>query len=213
MIYRTTLIFVLTLSIFVMRPQAAIAQRLPPLFRITQLDLNLLYQCLERIHEKCGRFPTSAEGLASILTRPMGFACPTNREDRWECPTWRKDKDGWGEPLKYISDGSSYKIFASHDYFVTDLSPLRGKSEHWENPTGGETMPPLNFGTWEDFYIYLILIVGTFAFTFVLARRKIVALGQGQTRPDFRQWCVTILTYGAVFIFFSLLISQCTMVG
>jgi hypothetical protein len=130
--------------IFVSSPVHAL--RAPTAEGFTENDLNFFYTPLEKFKDECKRFPFTFEGLNAVFSEPLGLDCKKyqstsvpNKSSRYIVePSWtEKDgsvvpKDGWGEPLHYTSDGKTYRIDASHDYFMTNLSPKHYRG-HWQN--------------------------------------------------------------------------------
>jgi hypothetical protein len=115
---------------------------------------------LAELKTLCGRYPTTEEGWNSVIKRPANFVCPNgekkewNYTKEWTSPSGVQYADGWNQEMTYSSDGARYKIVASHGYFVTDQSPLQ-YGRYWENPNGGEKIPPLGFWTWTGFYLFI----------------------------------------------------------
>ena len=60
---------------------------------------------LRTFHEDCGRYPSSAEGLAALITRPSDLP-----EGRWKGPYLDGDSipsDRWGHPYAYYCPSTS----------------------------------------------------------------------------------------------------------
>ena len=107
---------------------------------VTTQQLGLLYTHLRQFKDRCGRYPTTAEGLRVLATVPKHLRCEGEPID----PLAGSMRDGYGAPLKYKSDGKTFRVDASHGYYVTNKSPSRqfdGKlaakgapGAHWDNP-------------------------------------------------------------------------------
>lgn len=178
--------------------------RIPSPYVVTELSLDQAFDLLVRQHRICGRYPSTAEGLAA-LTKYKAMKCNTDYEPE---NLIHDGKDGWGESLRYSSDGDDFRIVASHGYFVTDKSPAHDH-HHWENPSGGsethDPHPPLGLRSWTEFIeIVLPLVIGLV----ILAFRKFIV----RTMPenirssiDFAALCIGILSI-ATFILFVLTI-------
>jgi hypothetical protein len=67
---------------------------------------------------ECADYPK----IFSLTDRP--------RENRFS-----KSEDGWGEPLKYRSNGKSFRIDASKGYYLTAVSKMQRSGTHWNNST------------------------------------------------------------------------------
>lgn len=133
---------------------AAFASRVPPSDYLTEGILNNYFEYLGRIKQICGRYPTTEEGIGSILSKPPSMICPSNAAATWNFPVGWDHQDGWHVPIQFTSDSRTFRIEASHGYFVTDHSPEHSPhSAHWENPNGGASWPP-PFGcpSWLYFY-------------------------------------------------------------
>lgn len=112
--------------------------------RTIKATLNDIYDALTDFKNDCGRFPTTTEGLQSLLVKPAGSNC--KELSHWKGnPRWLGNPadDPWRQVLQYESDGKTYKVQASNGYFLTDKSPKQVYSEHWENPNPTLTDPPI----------------------------------------------------------------------
>jgi hypothetical protein len=179
---------------------AANGSRLPSPYVVTELSLDQAFGLLVRQHQICGRYPSTAEGLAA-LTKYRAMKCNADYEPE---NLIYDGRDGWGEPLHYSSDGDSFRIVASHGYFVTDQSPLRGH-HHWENPSGGsethDPHPPLGLRSWTEFIkVILPLVIGLV----ILASRKAIVRRVPENMRssiDFASLCIGILSIAAFILF------------
>lgn len=139
------------------------AQRNPAPDQITETALSLFYTRLGSFQKLCGRFPTTKESLSALRERANGFNCPTGWNEKTDLGG--DETDGWKVPLQYSSDGTQYKIVASHGYFLTDKSLARSNSssQHWENPNAGAwSSRPNGFPSWEYFFVVATLLsIGT----------------------------------------------------
>lgn len=72
-----------------------------------KIKMSQLSGQLEVMRLEIGRYPTSAEGLASLMTKPAGM-------EKWNGP-YIKDatqlKDPWGNDFKYSSPGDGGRPF------------------------------------------------------------------------------------------------------
>ncbi len=74
--------------------------------QLTRNNLSTLHIALDAFKKDCSCFPTTEEGLASLVTDPYA--------EGWRGPYIFKLKpDPWKQPFIYISDGSSIKLFSS----------------------------------------------------------------------------------------------------
>jgi hypothetical protein len=182
----------------------AYGSRRPSPYVVTELSLDWSFRLLVKQHRTCGRYPSTLEGLAA-LTRYKAMKCDANYEPG---DLINDGRDGWGEPLHYSSNGDSFRIEASHGYFVTDKSPAHGH-RHWENPYGGsethDPHPPLELKSWTEFIeIVLPLVIGL---VILASRKSIVRTMPENIRStfDFASLCIGILSI-ATFILFLLTI-------
>ncbi|MBI4839103.1 MAG: type II secretion system major pseudopilin GspG [Nitrospirae bacterium] len=70
--------------------------------KAAQAQIELLGTALDSFHLDVGRYPTTAEGLQALITRPAGA-------DDWKGPYLKKQEiplDPWGNPYHYDSPGS-----------------------------------------------------------------------------------------------------------
>jgi hypothetical protein len=98
---------------------------------VTERELDQYYSRLDRFNKFCGRYPLTREGLKALKNLPHKLKCngyPDLSQYDFD------SKDGWSQPIKYRSDGKTYRIDASHGYHLTENSPLHGNN-HWDNPT------------------------------------------------------------------------------
>lgn len=69
---------------------------------LTKTQIASLASDLERFRLHCGRFPTTDEGLAALLTKPDADEVA----EKWGGPYIQKPaKDPWGRELRYQSPG------------------------------------------------------------------------------------------------------------
>src|SRR5262249_13586074 len=146
-IVSVVLVLLATLATCTLRTPMAFAARIWTPEGETESVLNLFYEGLNQFRAACGRFPEEkVEGLAAIFSKPSHLNCEKysplpayQRPNSWPKISWKEKtgklvpKDGWGKRLQYSSDGKSFRIDASHGYFVTDHSPTYG-GLHVENP-------------------------------------------------------------------------------
>lgn len=67
-----------------------------------QQQIQLLETALDTLRLDVGRYPTTAEGLEALRSRPFGL-------ERWDGPYLRKavPMDPWGNPYQYRSPGKN----------------------------------------------------------------------------------------------------------
>jgi len=75
----------------------------------TKTQIRNLGTVLETYHLDCGAFPTTAQGLQALITRPDGDACENYNSEGY-LKSKVPPKDGWGQALLYESDGSTYIV-------------------------------------------------------------------------------------------------------
>lgn len=83
---------------------------------LTKTQVAGLASDLERFKLHCGRFPTSDEGLAALLTKPDA----EDIGDKWAGPYIKKPaKDAWQRDLRYESPGR----YNEESYDLWSLGP------------------------------------------------------------------------------------------
>jgi Type II secretion system (T2SS), protein G len=113
----------------------------------TSRQLGGIFHDLEHFKKICGRYPTTEEGLSAFSKVPQNLKCRGLQGKTYidTSVLLPKKTDGYGQPIKYTSDGTTYRVQASHGYYVTEKSPARlpdGRlstkfpkySSHWDNP-------------------------------------------------------------------------------
>jgi hypothetical protein len=78
---------------------------------MTEIRFNYTVSGLKEFKNMCGRYPLTEEGLDSLNKKPKNIQCQ-NYEKIFVRPY--PDFDGWNITFRYISDGKSYRIEASH---------------------------------------------------------------------------------------------------
>jgi hypothetical protein len=92
----------------------------------------------------CGRYPTTEEGISALKSDPKIPDCPKylGFKSVYEQLVYQKGvetKDGWGQQFKYTSSGSTFRLDASHGFFLTETSPAHIRESastaqwHWTN--------------------------------------------------------------------------------
>ena len=68
---------------------------------IARGKMGIVEGALARFHYDCGRFPSDAEGLESLLSPPPDL------DERWAGPYCRQSdlEDPWGQLFMYVADG------------------------------------------------------------------------------------------------------------
>jgi hypothetical protein len=102
---------------------------------------------LEFFRSKVGRYPLTKEGLKALLEkRPeLGDHRFYLRNDAYYRGYLKKDgyyevghffapSDGWEQPIRYTSDGKTYRIEASHGMVLTDKSPVPSPEPYSDFP-------------------------------------------------------------------------------
>lgn len=76
----------------------------------TRTELNQLVVELTKYNDDCEIYPSTTQGFAALNTQATGQANCKN----WRGPYSKKTLfiDGWGHPLKYESDGTSYTLLS-----------------------------------------------------------------------------------------------------
>jgi type II secretion system protein G len=112
------------------------------------IQIEIFSKALWQIREVCGRFPTSQEGLKMIANQGDCNGKPF--------PQFVDaiNKDPWGNPWAFISDGHEFKIgsygrdgkeggeFADADIFMSSQGEQKGKeSEESEQKSLGPVLP------------------------------------------------------------------------
>jgi Type II secretion system (T2SS), protein G len=118
----------------------------PPGYATSQ-QLGIIFSDLEAFRKACGRYPTTEEGLSALSNIPQKLTCRLHQGQSYiDKSVWITNKtDSYGQPIKYNSDGTTYRVQASHGYYVTEKSPARmlngqlstsfpKHGAHWDNP-------------------------------------------------------------------------------
>lgn len=73
--------------------------------KAARAQIDALEKALDHYRLDNGRYPTTAQGLAALSTKPAGAA-------RWDGPYLKKDvpADPWGNPYQYQSPGAHGEI-------------------------------------------------------------------------------------------------------
>jgi hypothetical protein len=114
----------------------------------TKSDLDQIHGRLEEFKTLCGRYPFTSEGIKIYFSKPSELPKTCKNFPDYSRIDFH-DEDGWGQKVKYISDGRTYRIDASHGFFVTDKSPKQN-NWHWENLTKPVEGPLLMGDVMED---------------------------------------------------------------
>jgi general secretion pathway protein G len=64
-------------------------------------DVAAIMQALKLYRLDNGRYPTTEQGIAALVTKPQGEPVPTN----WQKYLDKVPKDPWGNPYQYLSPG------------------------------------------------------------------------------------------------------------
>jgi hypothetical protein len=88
---------------------------------------------LEFFKKHCGRYPFASEGLKVFYAKKTDLPKSCRNYPDFGGDTLY-DLDGWGQKLRYTSDGRTYRIEASHGYSLTENSAMHEKKQHWDNP-------------------------------------------------------------------------------
>ncbi len=93
-------IVLISLLAVIMLPRF-IAQAENARYKLVKPRMVLLEQNLTAFWTDCGRFPTQAEGLNSLIKEPAGLT------GKWKGPYAREDEllDPWGNPFEYVIPG------------------------------------------------------------------------------------------------------------
>ncbi len=85
-------------------------------------QIELFGSALDQFRLDTGRYPTSAEGLEALKTKPGGL-------EKWDGPYLKKDipKDPWGHQFVYTSPG------ANNDYDIISLGADGAQGGEGEN--------------------------------------------------------------------------------
>ncbi len=74
----------------------------------TKISMKTLSSGLEAYNLACNSYPTTDQGLAALVTKPSGDACPN-----WGPGAYVNKgqlKDSWGKDFIYESDGGTFEI-------------------------------------------------------------------------------------------------------
>ena len=64
-------------------------------------DVAAIMQALKLYRLDNGRYPTTEQGIAALVTKPQGEPVPTN----WQKYLDKVPRDPWGNPYQYLSPG------------------------------------------------------------------------------------------------------------
>lgn len=77
--------------------------------KVARAQIDSIEKALDQYRLDTGRYPTSEQGLASLMRRP-------SNEPKWAGPYLKKDvpPDPWGKPFQYKSPGEhgDYDLFS-----------------------------------------------------------------------------------------------------
>jgi hypothetical protein len=153
------------------------ASRVPTEDELTEASLDICFHLLDRFKTACGRYLTTAEGLDALRSPSSSLHCQSTILDLGSGLDLVEHNR---TPIKYSSDGRTFRIESSHGYFVTEGSLEHGPHHHhWENSDGGVKYPPFGFHSWRSFYFEVFWILVFFLLLF--ARRKLIP----NIRPPF----------------------------
>jgi hypothetical protein len=111
-------VLLLGIGIFVFK-QISRSENLFGPIPVTQAQLNLLKQELNDFRRICGAYPTTAQGLNSLREKPKDLNCPNFRVlNDAPLPTGAWQEDAWHIPFAYESDGTRFRLQATHDLRV-----------------------------------------------------------------------------------------------
>jgi general secretion pathway protein G len=74
----------------------------------TKISMKTISNALEAYNLSCNTYPTTDQGLASLVTKPAGDAC-----SNWGPGAYLKKaqtKDAWGKEFIYESDGGTFEL-------------------------------------------------------------------------------------------------------
>src|ERR1700722_695349 len=75
----------------------------------TRVVMKQIHVALTNFKTKCGRFPSSEEGLVSVL-KPGSSTCRQYVPERDQSSDLR---DAWGNPFLYEAHGDSYRLISA----------------------------------------------------------------------------------------------------
>lgn len=85
----------------------------------TVLKMKDIQSELEKYKSKCGRYPTTAEGLGARLQIEGKQTCSQTPAAPVSAP--KENRDEWGNPFLYDSDGMKYQLLSvGHDWIEAD---------------------------------------------------------------------------------------------
>jgi len=76
--------------------------------KLTEADISEIKTALDRFYLDNGYYPTSDQGLTSLVTAPTGGRQPANYEEGGYIE--KVPADPWGTPYFYQSDGNAYVL-------------------------------------------------------------------------------------------------------
>ncbi len=95
----------------------------------TVSGFDAIYLALGDFKKACGRYPLTKEGLKALKNLPQNLKCSSigKYSDAFFF------EDGWFKPLNYTSNGKTFRVKASHGYYLTEKSPKQNYAHRWSN--------------------------------------------------------------------------------
>lgn len=78
----------------------------------TKIQMNALAARLQEYRRKCGIYPTTEQGLQSLVSKPSGGRECRNYPANGFLETPEVPRDPWDEEFVYVSDGRSFNIIS-----------------------------------------------------------------------------------------------------
>lgn len=108
---------------------------------VTKDTLTDCHDLLAAMKKFCGRYPTTQEGLQSLVVQPYSLHCRDYKKvENSKGPFSPGPEDTWGcvrqsKELRYVSGASGYRIDGPLGFFVTGQSPKQPDDRYWERHT------------------------------------------------------------------------------
>lgn len=110
--------------------QVGASTQFDPYGNITR-GLSELHNSLKQFKLRCGRFPTTAEGLVALWHKPVGLSCFLWKKSEIsfsDTPASSPGSDDTtvyvsGLAFRYFSNADGYRLDGESGYFVTNKSP------------------------------------------------------------------------------------------
>jgi hypothetical protein len=111
----------------------------------TEQLMESIFSYLQKYKVICDHYPHTNEGFKfpgpdnlEVTSCPSGLPkLKVLFQGSFFDPSWHGSKqgmlDGWGQEWTYASDGRTFRVEASHGYFLTEKTTPKKEGRHWDN--------------------------------------------------------------------------------